>query len=214
MKKIKKTFAILLPLLLITCISWAQKPSNEKLNLVKFDLLGPPLAIFTKYPEHRLRASVEYERFLSAKLPISIVVDFEFQARQYTFGRYFAWPPDYLLDVEWWPAITTQFNYSTTLGLRYSSPSVFSDKHSILWFIEPRIAATFQKAKLKPDSISRPFLDANQFGISPRFRTGFWYRLGPKWGFEASIDAQKFKFIGDGHHKWGIVGEINAVFCF
>ncbi len=188
--------------------------NSPNLNALKFDLIGLPLIAITNYESKRWRSSIEYERFLSKEVPVSIVLDFEVQARRYSFARYFSWPNDYLLETEWWPAITNQLNFSTVLGLRYSSPSVFTSVNRVLWFLEPRFECALRKAKLFPDSVSRPSLTIHQLTFSPRLRTGFWYRLGGNWAFEASVDIQKFKFIGDGHHKWGAVGEINAVFTF
>lgn len=208
----KRTFFILVIFLLCVSSLIAQNGSGPTRNAIKVDLLGPPFIFLTKYPSVRWRSSVEYESFISPSVPISVVLDFELQARQYYFERYFSWPPNYLLDTEWWQAITTQYNWGTILGIRYTSKSVLTGKNRILCFVEPRIEFSMRSAKLLPNSISRPFLSVSQYAITPRLRGGFWYRLGANWAFEASLDGQKFKYIGDGHHEWGMVGEINVVF--
>jgi hypothetical protein len=198
----------------IVCKSYAQDSIGIPKYELKLDLLGLSLfALQLPYPQD-FRLSTEFEKRIRVTQHISFVLDAEFRLNQIEFERFFTFP--YFQTPLWSSGWADQKQVSLMPGLRvYQQLARQSTKHwdwRIFGDIKPEI--TYQFGTLYPSFTTGGVTKVQDIGVSPRVRGGMSLVRIHRIGLETSIEAFRFKNIGDGNIRFHLFPEMNIVFGF
>lgn len=193
---------------------FGQEPVKNRRNALKIDVLGIYYPIYSALNSANLRFSGEFQRTIRDSKHISFHIDLEYRNKYYEFVRFFEWPSNNPpIEPRFLDGRTHQNDLSLILGIRFCG-YFGSDVKRVNWFIDPRTAIVWRHAKLYPSDVGLPVVFLNEFGISPRLRSGIGMRLTNRLELEASAEILNQKYIGNGNRKWQFWPELNLCFQF